>query len=140
MKKFETEIRVIYADTDAMGIVYHTNYIKWFEVGRNEFLRALGYTYAKMEEEGIWLPVASVTCDYKSPGHYDDVLLIKTWVQELGAATIVMAYEIFNKATGDLLVTGTTKHGVTSPELKPVRLKKLNPDLYQKFVDAYEAE
>lgn len=140
MKKFETEIRVIYADTDAMGIVYHTNYIKWFEVGRGEFLRELGYPYSRMEEEGIWLPVAGVTCEYKSPGHYDDILLIKTWIKELGAATVVMAYEIYNKESGQLLVTGTTKHGITSPELKPVRLKKVNPEFYAKLMEVYDKE
>ena len=135
MKSFETEVRVIYADTDAMGIVYHANYIKWFEIGRNEFLRNLGYTYARMEQEGVWLPVVNVTCDYKKPGRYDDVLVIKAWIQEMGAATIVMGYEISNKETGETLVTGSTKHGITSPDLKPVRLRNLNPELYEKLVD-----
>lgn len=135
MKYFDTEVRVIYADTDAMGIVYHANYIKWFEIGRNEFLRNLGYTYARMEEEGVWLPVVNVTCDYKKPGRYDDVLTIRSWIKEMGAATIVMGYEIYNKANGDLLVTGSTKHGITSPDLKPVRLRNLNPELYEKLTD-----
>lgn len=133
MKKYETEIRVIYADTDAMGIVYHTNYIKWFEVGRNEYLRQKGYPYSRLEEEGVWLPVVSVTCEYKSPGKYDDILLIRAWVKELGAATVVMAYEILRKETGELLVTGTTKHGITSPELKPIRLKKVNLELWKRL-------
>ncbi len=126
----ETEIRVIYADTDAMGIVYHANYIKWFEVGRNEFLRQLGYTYARMEEEGIWLPVVSVHVEYKSPGKYDDLLLIRTRLRELKGVSMVMSYEIFRKETGELLVTGYTKHGITSPELKPLRLKKEKPEFY----------
>ena len=67
MFKVDSEIRVIYADTDAMGIVYHTNYIKWFEVGRNEYLRELGYPYKRLEENNIWLPVASVECSYVAP-------------------------------------------------------------------------
>lgn len=138
MKKYETEIRVIYADTDAMGIIYHTNYIKWFEAGRNEFLRQIGYPYARLEKEEIWLPVAAVTCEYKKPGRYDDVLLIQTWVKEMGAATVVMGYEIFNKESGELLVTGTSKHGITSPELKPLRLKKVNPALYQRLTEDLE--
>jgi len=139
MKKYETEIRVIYADTDAMGIIYHTNYIKWFEAGRNEFLRQIGYPYSRLEKEGIWLPVAAVTCEYKSPGKYDDILLIRSWVKSLGAATVVMAYEILRKETGELLVTGTTKHGITSPELKPIRLKKVNPDLFARLEEDMEA-
>lgn len=133
MKKYETEIRVIYADTDAMGIVYHTNYIKWFECGRNEFLRQIGYPYYRLEKEGVWLPVAGVTCEYKYPAQYDDIIVIKTWIKDLGAATVVMAYEIFNKETGKLLVTGTTRHGITTPTLKPIKLKKVNPDLYYRL-------
>jgi len=139
MKKYETEIRVIYADTDAMGIIYHTNYIKWFEAGRNEFLRQIGYPYSRLEKEGIWLPVAAVTCEYKSPGKYDDILLIRSWVKSLGAATVVMAYEILRKETGELLVIGTTKHGITSPELKPIRLKKVHPDLFARLEEDMEA-
>lgn len=134
MKKNSCEARVIYADTDAMGIVYHTNYIKWFEVGRTEFLREIGYPYSRMEKEGIWLPVASVECEYKLPAVYDDVLEIHSWVHQLKAATIVMAYEIYRKATGELLVTGKTKHAITDPKLKPVRLKTANPELYKKLV------
>jgi acyl-CoA thioester hydrolase len=135
MRKYETEIRVIYADTDAMGIVYHTNYIKWFEAGRNEYLRDIGYPYSRLEEEGIWLPVAAVTCEYKAPAKYDDILLIQTAVSELKAATVILKYDIFNKLTGELLVTGTTKHAITDPQLKPVRLKKANSSLFERILE-----
>ena len=130
MFKVKSEIRVIYADTDAMGIVYHTNYIKWFEVGRNEYLRELGYPYARLESEKIWLPVAGVECSYKAPAKYDDLLEISAWVSELKAATVVIHYEIRKKETGELLVTGSTRHAVTDNKLKPVRLKTHNPELY----------
>ncbi len=140
MKKFESEIRVIYADTDAMGIVYHANYIKWFEVGRNEFLRQNGYPYKKIEEENIRFPVISAHIDYKLPAKYDDVLLIKAWVKEIKAATITMGYEILKKDTGDLLVTGTTKHAVTNEKLKPTAMKKINPEMYGAFVESMEDE
>jgi acyl-CoA thioester hydrolase len=128
--KVKCQIRVIYADTDAMGIVYHTNYIKWFEIGRNEYLRELGYPYARLEEEKLWLPVASVECTYKSPAKYDDLLEITAWVSEVKAATVVIRYEIHNKETGVLLVTGNTRHAVTDDQLKPVRLKTYNLELY----------
>ena len=133
MRKYETEIRVIYADTDAMGIVYHTNYIKWFECGRNEYLRQIGYPYSRLEEEGVWLPVAAVNCEYKAPAKYDDILLIQTSVGELKAATVIMKYEILNKTTGELLVTGSTKHAITDPKLTPIRLKKANPGLFERI-------
>ena len=131
MFKVKSQIRVIYADTDAMGIVYHTNYIKWFEIGRNEYLRELGYPYARLEEEKLWLPVASVECTYKSPAKYDDLLEITAWVSEVKAATVVIRYEIHNKETGVLLVSGNTKHAVTDDQLKPVRLKTYNLELYK---------
>ncbi|MBN7773521.1 acyl-CoA thioesterase [Clostridium aminobutyricum] len=134
MRKYETEIRVIYADTDAMGIVYHTNYIKWFEAGRNEYLRQIGYPYSRLEEEGVWLPVAAVNCEYKAPARYDDILLIQTGVAEMKAATVIIKYEIYNKETGELLVTGNSKHAITDPQLKPIRLKKVNPDLFERIM------
>ena len=136
MKKYETEIRVIYADTDAMGIVYHTNYIKWFEVGRAEYLRQLGYPYSRLEKGGVWLPLAAVTCEYKAPAHYDDVLTIKAWAQELRTASVIMAYEIANKESGELLVTGTTKHAITDIHLKPIRLKTANEEIYMRISES----
>jgi len=130
MKIYKTEIRVPYADTDRMGIVYHTNYIKYFEVGRTEYLREVGYPYAWLEAEGIWLPVASVYCEYKSPARYDDLLVVNTRVAEMKSATIVMAYEIYRKDTDELLVRGETKHPVTDDKLKPIRLRNVKPELY----------
>jgi acyl-CoA thioester hydrolase len=129
-KRFHAETRVIYADTDAMGVAYHGNYIKWFEIGRTEYLRQIGYPYAVLERDGIWLPVAEIACKYKRPALYDDVLDIVTRVDDLGGASIVMAYEILRKESGDLLAAGKTWHGITDHNLKPVRLKRLMPELY----------
>lgn len=131
-----TEIRVIYADTDAMGVVYHTNYIKWFEVGRNELLRSIGYPYVNLEQEGIMLPVIECSCKYKMPAKYDDVLEIRAWILEMKAATVTINYEIRRKVTGtvteagELLVTGMTKHAVTDKSFKPVRLRDKNKELF----------
>jgi len=136
MRIYKTEIRVPYADTDRMGIVYHTNYIKYFEIGRTEYLRDVGYPYARLEQEGIWLPVASVYCEYKSPAKYDDLLAVNTWVGDLKNATIVMAYEIFRKETGELLVKGETKHPITDDKLRPVRLRNIKPELYNKLIES----
>ncbi len=135
MKKFISQIRVIYADTDAMGIVYHTNYIKWFEIGRTELLRQIDYTYARMESEGIWLPLISVSCNYKVPAVYDDLLEIHTWTSELKSASVTMSYEIFKKETGQLLVTGHTRHAITDSKLKPLRLKTSCPDLFERIIN-----
>ena len=135
MKKYKSEIRVLFADTDGMGIVYHTNYIKWFEIGRNEYLRQIGFPYSVLEKDKFWLPVSSVECSYKLPAYYDDVLEISCWIGEMKAATVVINYEIHRKSTGELLVTGHTKHAVTDDKLKPVRFKTYRPDLYQRIVE-----
>ena len=138
MFRIKTQIRVIYADTDAMGIVYHTNYIKWFEVGRNEYLRELGYPYFRLESEKLWLPVARVECLYKAPARYDDILEITAWMSELKAASLTMSYEIRKEETGELLVTGSTRHAITDDQMKPVRFKRYNPELYQLVTKAME--
>ncbi len=138
MKFHETEVRVLYADTDKMGIVYHGEYTKWFEVGRTEFLRDQGFPYKRLEEEGVWLPVVELSCHYKAPARYDDVLIVRTRIAEVRAVSLSLKYEIINKETSQLLVTGSTKHPVTDANLKPTRLKTLHPQLYaalMTFVD-----
>lgn len=124
------EVRVIYADTDAMSVVYHTNYIKWFEIGRTELLRAIGYPYARLEREGFLLPLAECGCQYIRPAVYDDVLEIRATVTEVKAATIRLDYEVRRKGDGVLLATGFTKHAVTDLQFKPVRFKMVSPELY----------
>lgn len=131
MAEHTTTIRVIYADTDAMGVVYHTNYIKWFEVGRSELLRSMGFPYARLEEEGVLLPVAECSCKYKLPAVYDDMLEITARVSEMKGATVTLDYEIKKQETGELLVTGFTRHAVTDPNFKPIRLRDRNPELYK---------
>ena len=78
MTTHRTTYRVIYGDTDNMGIAYHANYLRWFEMGRTEMLRALGLTYKKIEAKGVFLPVSEVHCKFKSPAQYDDMIIIET--------------------------------------------------------------
>jgi acyl-CoA thioester hydrolase len=133
-KRFYAGARVIYADTDAMGIAYHGNFVKWFEIGRTEYLRQIGYPYAKLEKEGIWLPVTEIACKYRRPALYDDLLDIVTHVDDLGGAGIVMGYEILRGESGELLAEGKTWHAVTDYTLKPIRLKRRFPELYAAVV------
>lgn len=126
----KTTVRVIYADTDAMGVVYHTNYIKWFEVGRCELLRSMGYPYARMEGDGVMLPVVECSCKYILPAVYDDLLEITARTAEVKGATITLDYEIRKMETGELLVTGWTKHAITDLDFKPIRLRNKNKELY----------
>jgi len=135
----KTEIRVQYADTDAMSVVHHSNYFKWFEVGRTELLRNIGYAYSRLEKEGVMLPVIECGCKYIKPAVYDDLLEITTVIQEVKAATFVIEYEICRKGTGERLVTGFTRHAVTNYNLKPVRLRVAAPELYNLLINNDES-
>ena len=134
MVENKTTVRVIYADTDAMGVVYHTNYIKWFEVGRCELLRSMGYPYAQMEGNGVMLPVIECNCKYILPAVYDDLLEITARITEVKGATIMLDYEISRKETQELLVTGWTKHAITDLKFKPIRLRNKNRELYDRLM------
>ena len=143
MKKFYTDTRVLYADTDAMGVVYHGKYIVWFELGRTEFLREIGFPYSELEKLPFWLPVTVTHCEYKAPGRYDDLLEIATWPSRLTFATVRMSYEIRRKETGALLVTGYTEHAITDDKLRPIRAKKVCPEAWEaamEIIRANEAE
>ena len=119
MKHFETEVRVRYQETDNMGVVYYANYLVWFEVGRTEYLRSLGLVYTKLEERGYYLMVASVSCQYKSPAKYDDLVRIQTWVSQMKNSSMKFEYKLF---VGERLVaTGESLHVFTNKSARPVR-------------------
>lgn len=105
MREHQISIRVRYAETDQMGVVYHGNYAQYFELGRVEWLRNLGLSYKTMEEHGTMLPVVSLQMDYKKPARYDDLLNVKTILKSQTSVKIEFAYEIRNEAD-ELLTTG----------------------------------
>jgi len=112
----ETAIRVRYAETDRMGIVYHANYLVWFEIGRTEFCRARGFSYKDMEEnEHAFLVVAESYCRYKAPAQYDDEMVIRTHITELRRRSVRFGYEVIRAADGLIIAEGETGHVVTDP-------------------------
>ena len=119
MESVSTQLRVRYAETDQMGVVYHANYIVWMEVGRVEYFRAQGIRYRDMEQEGILLVVVEAHCRYHSPARYDEEVAIRTWVEEAGPRMISFGYEITDLATGRHLATGETKHVFCGVDQKP---------------------
>lgn len=122
MEWHETEIRVRYAETDQMGIVHHSNYLVWFELGRSEFCRARGFSYKEMEEkDNALMVVAESYVRYKSPAFYEDVLTIRTKIGEVRSRAIRFIYEIHRASDNALLAEGETMHLVTD-ENKKVRL------------------
>ncbi|SHK59663.1 acyl-CoA thioesterase [Paramaledivibacter caminithermalis] len=123
-------IRVRYGETDQMGVVYHGNYYTWFEVGRSEFFNSLGYTYKRLEEEGIILPVIESSCQYIKPAKYYDEIIIRTRVDSLKGVRIAFSYEVIRKEDDILLARGKTTHGFVNKELKPVKFKKVNREVW----------
>ncbi|NTX01898.1 acyl-CoA thioesterase [Myxococcus sp. CA051A] len=119
----EARLRVIYGDTDQMGVVYYANYFRYFEFARSEYFRARGGSYREMESSGLMLPVAEASCAYKSPARYDDVLIIRAMVSELRRASVVFTYELFREGEPrTLLCTGRTLHACVGRDGKPTRL------------------
>ncbi len=122
---YETKLRVRYAETDQMGVVYHSNFIVWFEVGRVEMKRQLGFSYNQMEQQdGQHLAVADVRCRYKSPARYDDLILIRTHLINVRDSLVHFGYEILRDEDGTLLAEGESVHLVLDREFKRTRLSQ----------------
>jgi len=118
----EAKLRVLYADTDAMGVVYHGNYFRYFEASRGEFLRSRGTSYRAMEAQGTFIPMVDVQCRYHSPAKYDDVLVIKATVDEVRGASFAFVYEVRREGESALVATGRTVHACINGDGRPVRL------------------
>ena len=108
VKSCQTEIRVLYADVDQMGCVYHANYLKYFEQGRTELLRKSGWVYRDLEAAGIYFVVTKALCNYHSPAHYDDLLVVTATVKRVTLARIDHYYELRRKGDSLLLASGQT--------------------------------
>ena len=123
-KKNLTKVRVIYADTDALGIVYHTNYIKWFEIGRGELLRELGIPYSQIENMGYYLPLTEVNCHYLCPARYDQIVLIETQIIFVKRASIKFRFLIWDEKQEKTLVEGESVHACINKQGKIVRIPR----------------
>ncbi len=129
----ETTIRVRYAETDQMGIVYYGNYFTWFEIGRVELCRQLGFEYKQMEtEDDSFIIVAEAKCRYKKSARFDDRIAIRTRVTQSQRRTLRFGYEIVNHASGELLATGETLHVICDSKGRPKSL----PEKYRKYFPA----
>ena len=123
MHVHETRVRVRYAETDQMGVVYYANYIVWMEVGRVDYCKSIGFSYQKMEEEdGVLLAVTGVHCRYVYPARFDQELVIRTWIKQAHARMVTFGYEMRLADGGRVVATGETKHVFCGRDLKPVRL------------------
>jgi acyl-CoA thioester hydrolase len=124
-----TKVRVRYAETDQMGVVYHSNYFIWFEVGRVELLRQLGFTYKEMErQDQCFIAVVDARCRFRAPARYDDEISIRTHLKNARQSLIHFAYEAVRESDGTLLAEGETTHIVTDVKLN----KRPLPEKYLK--------
>ncbi|CAI6022316.1 hypothetical protein PAECIP112173_00298 [Paenibacillus sp. JJ-100] len=143
-------LRVRYQESDQMGVVYHANYLNWFEIGRTEMIRQMGYTYRKMEEQGLLLPVTGLDVKYHKPARYDDEIMVFTRITAFSGLRLSYEYDIRRmfeapevslgmekqlwtqdeSLPGERLVTGSTQHVWVNADWKPVRLDKTASELY----------
>jgi acyl-CoA thioester hydrolase len=129
MTSHEARVRVRYAETDRMGVVYHSHYIVWMEVGRVELFRSMGVRYRDMEADGILLAVAEVNCRFLSPARYDDEIIVKASVADVSSRMIRFEYEMRGAEDDRKVATGHTKHLFCNRELKRTQL----PEKYRKL-------
>lgn len=132
--RYEYSRTINYYETDKMGIVHHSNYIRFLEEARCYWLRSAGMPFEVLEEKGITIPVLGVNCNYKSHVTFGDVIIIKPIVKEYNGVRLTVEYEVIEKESGRLVLTGETKHCFTNKELRPINLKKHNKE----FSDKYE--
>jgi acyl-CoA thioester hydrolase len=128
--KIFTSHRVIYGDTDQMGVVYYANYLRWFEKGRSEFLRQIGLPYKTIEAQGFHFPVTEVSCRYSKSVHYDDLITIATQLTSVGRASLTFDYIISREGDTSSLAWGSTKHACVDVD---GRITRIPGDLTQRL-------
>ena len=132
-REFSVEVRVRYADTDQMGVVYYANYFVWLEVARTEFLRSLGIDYRNIEKEKrLALPVVEAYCKYKAPARYDEIIMIRIKVSQVKNSSLRFDYSLFNKENNELLVVAYTTHVFIDKDRRPVRMPKEIQNMFEK--------
>ena len=124
--------RVQYYETDAMGIVHHSNYIRWFETARTEFLRNEGIPYSQLEDMKLMAPVTGVECNYKYAAKYDDEVVVNTKLIEFNGIRFKCQYEVYCK--DKLIVTGSSLHVFTNEQLRPINIRKAHIEIYEKMM------
>ncbi|MBQ9658596.1 MAG: acyl-CoA thioesterase [Clostridia bacterium] len=131
--EFEFERKINYYETDRMGVVHHSNYIRFLEEARCAWLEHLNMPFSLLEEKGITIPVLGVNCKYKYHVTFGDTIIIKLFEKKYNGVRLTMGYEVTEKETGKLVLTAETEHCFTNKDLRPVNLKKAEPEFNEKF-------
>jgi acyl-CoA thioester hydrolase len=130
MRQSVSTLRVRYAETDKMGIVYYANYLVWFEVARTDWLRDTGWTYRDMEQEGVGLPAIEAHCEYKTGARYDDELEVRTTARLVSAVRLAFDYTVVRRSDAALIASGYTVHASVDLSGRPRRLPARVKDLF----------
>ncbi|MBU6079413.1 acyl-CoA thioesterase [Allobacillus halotolerans] len=135
----ETDVVVRYQETDQMGVVYHSNYFVWFEIGRTRLIEQLGFDYLAMEEEGILAPVIDIQASYKTPVRYGQTARVETKISEYNGFRVTYSYKVYTE-DNQLSVTGTSTHVcVKKSNFRPISIKKHFPKLHETYLNAVES-
>ena len=132
---FIFERKINYYETDKMGVVHHSNYIRYMEEARCAWLESIGMPFSVLEENGVTIPVIGVYCEYKNHVTFDDIITIKPSVMEYTGVRMTIQYDVKNKKTGKTVIIAETKHCFTNKDLRPVNLKKYTKEFSDKFQD-----
>ena len=133
-----TKLKVRYVETDQMGIVHHSNYYAWFEVGRTEYIAEIGMTYKEIEANNIMIPVVESSCRYIEGAKYEDIIIVETYMQELNGAKVIFNYNVIREKDGKTLAKGSTTHAFVNDKFRVVNLKKVNIEMWNLFQKLYQ--
>lgn len=129
----ETSLKVRYVETDQMGVVHHSNYYHWFEVGRTEFITKTGMSYGEIERKGVLFPLIESSCQYKDGARYEDEVIIKTHIESIKGTRVTFCYEVIRKEDNKLLAIGKTVHAFVNRDFKPINIKKSHAEIWTKL-------
>lgn len=140
MHKIRTPIDVRYQETDQMGVVYHANYLVWFEIGRTKFIEMLGLSYSNMEKNDVVSPVTDAQISFKKPVRYGEQAIVETWLEKYDGIRTVYGYNIMDEQE-TIAVSGTTQHVIVKKEnFRPLSLRKAFPEWHQAYIQQIEGE
>ena len=126
----ETKLTVRYAETDQMGVVHHSNYAIWFEVGRTDFLKDIGLSYSKIEANGVMFPLYELQCKFIASAKYEDEITIITTLKSISRSRVCFSYQVRISKDNKLIATGETMHAWTNKAMKPINAQKIVPEIF----------
>lgn len=132
--------QALYYETDKMAVVHHSNYLRWLEEARLDFMEQIGLPYAQMEKDGIMIPVLSASCQYKYAVRFGDTVCIKMKMEDFNGLKFKISYKVTDKETGEIRLIAETAHFFVDEEFKPIRVKNVRPDIYNAFKNAVGVE